>query len=65
MAIRISSVRVVKHWSGLPGEGVESGPLEILKGFVHMTLQDMVQCELGSARLTIGLYELKGLFQPK
>lgn len=39
---RISSVRVVKHWNGLPGEGVETAPPEIFKGLADMALQDMV-----------------------
>jgi len=33
--------RVVRHWSRLPREGLESPYLEVFKKLVNMALQDM------------------------
>ena len=53
--------RVVRPWTRLPREVVESPSLEELKKRVDVALQDMVwQAWVG---LTVGLDDLRGLFQ--
>jgi len=55
--------RVVRHWTRLPREAVESPSLEVLKKRVEVELQDMVSRH-GGVGLTVGLDDLRGLFQP-
>ena len=65
MDIRINlfSVRVMRHWSRLPREVVESLPLEAFKSHVDAALKDTVRGH-GCGGLTVGPGNHRGLFQP-
>lgn len=55
--------RVAKHWNRLAqgsGGGTIPGGIEKIRKIWH--LQTWFSGRLGSARFTIGLYDLKGLF---
>lgn len=54
---------VVKLWNRLPRELVAPPLLEVFKRFVGVSLKDIVNSGLGRVRLTVGLNNLKGLFQ--
>ena len=43
MRKNIFTKRVVRHWSRLPRQGVESPPLEVPRRHVDVVLRDMVQ----------------------
>jgi len=53
--------RVVRHWNRLPTEVAESPYLEVLKKHVDIAVQDSRH---GGVGLTVGLDDLRGLFQP-
>ena len=57
--------RVVEHGKRLPREGVESPSPEGFKRRVDVAPGDTVSGGVGSARVTMALDHLKGLFQPK
>jgi len=57
--------RVVKPCNWLLSEMVESPSLKVFKRPIDVVLRDIVQWPLRSARLMVGLDDLKGLFQPK
>ena len=54
-----------KPWNGLPRAGGESPSLEGMKSRVDPALRDLVELGTVSARLTVGLDDLQGPFQPR
>ena len=49
----------------MPREVVDSPSLEVFKRRVDVALKDMLSGGFGSTRFTVGLGDLKGLFQSK
>ncbi|KAK4824164.1 hypothetical protein QYF61_011291, partial [Mycteria americana] len=56
--------RVIKHWKRLPREVVGRHPWRYLKDVWMWCLGTWYSGGLGSVRFTVGLDDLKGLFQP-
>lgn len=56
--------KATKHCNRLAGEVVESPSLDVFKRCVDVVLMDGLVVKLGSARLIIGLNDLRDLFQP-
>ena len=54
---------MVRYWSRLPREVVESPSLEVVKDCGEVTLRDEVSGHGGDG-LTIGLNDLESVFQP-
>jgi len=59
----IRKQKVVKQWLRLSREVVESLSLEVYKKRVDVALRDMVSGHAGDVS-TVGLSDLRGLFQP-
>ncbi|KAK4814263.1 hypothetical protein QYF61_012818, partial [Mycteria americana] len=58
------SERVIKHWNRLPGKLLSRHPWRYLKDVWMRCLGTWCSGGLGSVRFTVGLDDLKGLFQP-
>jgi len=56
------SARAVRQWHRLPREVVKPPSLEVLRSRVDVALRDVVSGRGGDA-LTVGLGDLRGLFQ--
>jgi len=56
------SERVVMHWNRLPRKVMESLSLEVFEKHVNVALRDVVSGHSGDG-LTVGLGDLRGLFQ--
>lgn len=57
--------RVVKHLTRLPRDMAELAFLATFKNVETWCLESWFRDRLGRAGLTVGLKDLKGLFQPK
>ena len=58
------SKRVVRHWHRLPGEVLKSLSLEVFQNCEDVALRNIIIGHGGNG-LTVGLDDLRGLFQPQ